>query len=479
MTELRRAIIDELGRIAQGYKSDYEIAKTRIDGLERNLQSLVANSQVTNRDRLGLRDLESTAQVYHTLYDNFLQRYMEAIQQQSFPITEARVISPAAAPQHKSGPLTSLVLGIAGVIGLVLSFGAALLREAVDRVFRSARQVETNLHARCLAVLPLLLASKTSKGKHSIAAAPVGHRGSAGRRAPVLSPSVAGPAPIGGRPEPQFQDISLAKVSQLTQSELSRNLSKKDSISPVENATAKRPIAPSRPFMRQVIEEPLSTFAEAFRSIKVAADISGSRVIGITSTVPGEGKSTISSNLAELIAHAGKRVILLDADLRNPSLSRALAPTSKAGLLEVLNGQMVLDDAVYVDQDTGLRFLPAVANSRLAHTSEILASDSFKDFVEGLRKDHDYVVIDFSPIAPVVDVRATTQIVDSYIYVIEWGRTRMNLAQHQLSGFPELYDRLLGVVLNKADVRVLERYETYYGRYYYKKYYGGQYPYSA
>ena len=113
MTELRRSILDELGRIAQGYKSDYEIAKSRVEGLERNLEGLVANSQVTNRDKLGLRDLESTAKVYHTLYDSFLQRYMEAIQQQSFPITEARVISLAAAPQHKSGPLTFVVLGIA------------------------------------------------------------------------------------------------------------------------------------------------------------------------------------------------------------------------------------------------------------------------------------------------------------------------------------------------------------------------------
>ena len=472
MTELRRATLEELGRIAQGYKSDYEIAKTRVDGVERNLQSLVANSQVTNRDRLGLRDLESTAQVYQTLYNNFLQRYMEAIQQQSFPITEARVIGSAAAPQYKSGPLAFIVLGIAGVIGLVLSFGAALLREAVDRVFRTARQVEKNLHARCLAVLPRLVASKSSKSKHSIVARPFSHRGSAGRMAPVVSPSVV-------RPEPQIQDISLAIVSQLTQSELSRNSSKKDSIYPLENAVSKRPIAPNRPFMRQVLDEPLSAFAEAFRSIKVAADISGSRVIGITSTVPGEGKSMVSSNLAELMAHAGKRVIVLDGDLRNPSLTRALAPNSKAGLLEVLSGQMALDDAVYVDEDTGLRFLPAVVKSGPSYTNDILASDTFKNFVDGLREDHDYIIIDFSPIAPVVDVRATTQVIDSYIYVIEWGRTRINLVQHQLSGFPELYDRLLGVVLNKADVRVLERYETYYGRSYHKKYYGGQYPYSV
>lgn len=450
MAELRRSILDELGRIAQGYKSDYEIAKTRVDALERNLQNLVAESQLTNRDRLGLRDLESSAKVYHTLYDSFLQRYMEAIQQQSFPITEARVISAATAPQHKSSPLTLVVLGIACAIGLILSFGIAVLREAVDRVFRTARQVETSLNANCLAVLPLLVHPKSAKGRTAVASRPVIPREIAG-----------GMAPLG-----------QAKFSQATQSELTRDASKKDHVNLQEEVTAKRPIVVSRPFMRQVIEEPLSSFAEAFRSIKVAADISGSRVIGITSTVPGEGKSAISSNLAELMAHTGKRVIMVDADLRNPSLSRGLAPHSKMGLLEVLNGQVALDDAVYIDEDTGLRFLPAVLNSRLAYTNEVLASDAFKNLIEGLRNDYEYVIIDFSPVAPVVDVRAAKQIVDSYIYVIEWGKTQVNHVQQQLSGFPQLRDRLLGFVLNKANVRVLQRYQTYYGNYSYGNYYG-------
>ena len=228
--------------------------------------------------------------------------------------------------------------------------------------------------------------------------------------------------------------------------------------------------------MRQVIDEPLSAFAEAFRSIKVAADISGSCVIGITSTVAGEGKSTVSSNLAELMAHAGKRVLVLDADLRNPSLTRGLAPHSKAGLLEVLSGQVLLDDVLYVDEETDLHFLPAILNSRVAYTNEILASENFKNFIDGQRKDYDFIVLDLPPIAPIVDVRSTTQIVDSYLYVIEWGRTQTNLVAHQLSSFPELRDRLLGCVLNKADIRVLQRYESYYGKNYYQNYYGSQYP---
>jgi capsular exopolysaccharide synthesis family protein len=468
MAEMRRSILDELGRIAQSQKSDYEIAKSRVDGLEQKLKILVADSQVTNRDALGLRDLESTAKVYHTLYDNFLQRYMEAIQQQSFPITEARIISAAAAPQHKSGPLGTVVLGIAALVGLVLSFGAAVFRDAVDRVFRSKRQVESTLHGPCLAVLPLLAGTEPTK-KHSI----VRSLTEAGVAAGVL-PS-ASIASIFGKPETVVQ--GAAKISQLNLPELTRSVSKKPAVGSVDHLLVKRRIAPVRPIYRQVVDQPLSAFAEAFRSIKVAADIEGARVIGITSTVPGEGKSTISSNLSELIAHSGKRVILLDGDLRNPSISRSLARDAKAGILEVMNGQVKLEDAVYLDEVTGLRFLPSVGSSGIAHTNEILASADFKKLVEDLRGSHDYVIIDLSPVAPVVDVRATTQIFDSYIYVIEWGRTRINLVQHQLADRPELKDRLLGFVLNKADVRVLERYESYYGKYYYRNYYGSQYVY--
>ena len=78
----------------------------------------------------------------------------------------------------------------------------------------------------------------------------------------------------------------------------------------------------------------------------------------------------------------------------------------------------------------------------------------------------------------VVDVRATTQIVDSYVFVVEWGRTRMNIVQRQLATTPELSARLLGVVLNKANLKILGRYEDYYGRYYYAKNYYERYGYT-
>lgn len=454
MNELRKSILDELQRIAQGYKSDYEIAKSRVELLESELQRLVVRSQATNRDRLGLTDLESNAKVYHSIYDNFLQRYMEAIQQESFPITEARVIGTAAPPEHKSSPLAPIVFGISGIVGLALSFGVAFLRDTIDRVFRSVRQVESNLHVRCLAVLPMLIGSGGLEAKRPLGLFHLRNRNKALGSANLEPP--------GRLPGGEMLDASKRAQRDLTKSQ--------------KESAVERSIERTRPFMRQAIDEPLSAFAEAFRSIKVAADLSAASVIGITSTVPAEGKSTVSSNLAQLMAHAGKRVILLDGDLRNPSLTRALVRSPKAGLIEVLNGEIPLDSAIYVDEVTGLRFLPGAVSSRLAYSDETLASDNFKTFVDELRREYDYILVDFSPIAPIVDVRATTRVVDSYLYVIEWGKTQISFVQHQLSRFPELYDRLLGIVLNKADLRVLDRYEAdYYG----KRYYGGQYPYRS
>jgi len=416
MAELRRSIADELNRIAQSYKSEYEIGNARAQTLQTNLAGVIANSQLINRDRIGLVDLETKAKIYHTLYDNFLNRYMEATQQQSFPFTDARVISTAEPPSYQSSPNTQRILAAAALFGVMLGFGAGILREAVDRVFRTRHQVEEVLGTNCLAVLPRLTPSA------------------------AVTPGASDDA----------QGVHEQAMS-------GRNL-----------------VADGRGFSR-VVEEPRSLFAEGFRSIKVAADIASAikenKIIGVTSSVPKEGKSTIASNLAQLMAHGGKRVILIDGDLRNLTLSRGLARGAKIGLLEVLAGQVEMQHAVYTDTRSGLTFLPAVIESRLAHTDEILASKMFKQLLDGLRPNYDYIIVDLPPLAPVSDARATAGIIDSYLYVVEWGRTRVNVVQHQLAAAPELYDRLLGVVLSKANLRILTRYEQYYGRDYYKKYY--------
>src|SRR5260370_11959034 len=177
MEEIRRKIRADMGRIAASYQSDFEIAKAREENLDRALANLVSEGQVTNRDRLGLAELESSAKIYHGIYDNFFQRYMEAMQQQSFPITDARGISEPAPTSRKSKPVRSLVLTIAATMGIIASLGMAALREAIDGAFRTGRQAEQALRVKCLAVIPRLAtqAVRARAPEHPVARRPHPH----------------------------------------------------------------------------------------------------------------------------------------------------------------------------------------------------------------------------------------------------------------------------------------------------------------
>jgi succinoglycan biosynthesis transport protein ExoP len=411
MQEIRRNITDELSRIQQAYKSDYDISLTREESIKNSLANVVSETQLTNQAQVQLRELESNAQTFQAMYDNFLQAYMQATQQQSFPITEARLISPASRPLQKSQPKTLIVLGVTIAGGMMLSFGFAMFRELSDKVFRTSRQVEELLGTNCLAVLPVLKSSASAQ-----------------------------------KPDVRTRHESSGP----------RTILRKDKL------------------LWYVVDSPFSRFTEAVRSLKVAVDLNGTlkenKVIGITSSLPNEGKSTVAANFAQLIAHAGARVLLIDLDLRNPSLSRSLAPDAR-GMVDVISGKAALSDMLWLDSSTNLTFLPSGATPKLLHTNEIVSSTAVKKLFESLRNAYDYIVVDLPPLAPVVDVRATTSIIDSYIYVVEWGRTKIDVVEHNLAGAAGVYDRLLGVVLNKADTTVLGRYEGYHGNYYYNRYY--------
>src|SRR5262249_28708994 len=212
------------------------------------------------------------------------------------------------------------------------------------------------------------------------------------------------------------------------------------------------------------------------RSIKVAIDqnsgaASSGRVIGFTSSLPHEGKSTIAASLALLMAQAGARVILVDCDLRNPALSRKFAPKAEHGILVVIVGRVPLEDVAWKEVSTSLTFLPVATKTRIENSSDILAAAGTKGLFEDLQSNHDYVIVDLSPLMPVVDTRATTRFVDSYVCVTEWGATKIAAVKYAFQDAPNVYENLLGVVLNKANIDRLNTYDPVGRNYYRNKYY--------
>jgi capsular exopolysaccharide synthesis family protein len=555
MSEIRHSILDELQRIAQTYRSDFEIAKRRQAGLEKQLADAVTYSQGADRAQVQLTQLESSAQSYRALYDDFLRRYTESVQAQSWPVTEARVVTPAAQPLTKSHPQTLMVLMISIFGGVVVGLLTGHLRDLTDRVFRTRDQVEQLLGLDCLATIPSVKISKsktdTSSMRRFKAPAHLQEKASALRLPPApnltshelsdksstsleteatesegnLPPSPSGEAEepkerflidsgdeirpeasdnAGAAHESSADESNKATLSSGARGEgfrlagwhqfLSRRPddahlptpasgSGEDATLASESAdgpTQQRIIARRDPLMWQVVDFPLSPYTESVRSIKLAIDLlrvkvpkkarKPKNIIGITSTSPGEGKSTISASLAQLIANADKHVMLVDCDLRAPRLTRTLAPTAKSGLLEVMSGDASLDDVIWTDQSKRLSFLPAVATSRIPHTSEIIAADELRALLDRLRGTYDYIIVDLTPLVPIVDVRATQGLIDSYIFVVEWGRTSIDLVQRSLKDAAGIYNNTLGVVLNKVGTNELKRYEGY-GAYGYDKYY--------
>ena len=403
---MQRSIADEMGKVAESARSDYAVAQAREQALTASLDSSVTQAASTNQSMVRLRELQSNAQSSRTLYESFLQRYMDAVQQETYPATEARLITPAVPPASPYKPSHVGIVGASLIGGLLVAFGVATLRELLDGVFRSAVQVERSVGLNCLATLPRLKSGKPSR------------TALAARALPAEPPSP-------------------------------------------------REITRPPPLHRFVIDEPFSPFAEGLRAVKIAIDLANMgkshTVVGIASTLPNEGKSTIAANLAQMIAHAGSRVLLVDAELRSPSLSRLLAPGAEGGLIDVVAGRRPLAELIRVDSTSQLDFLPAGAPHKLLHTNEILAAESMRAFFAAARNHYDYIVVDLSPLAPVVDARATTQFIDGYIFAVEWGTTKIDVVETVLKDAREIYDATLGIVLNKADLAVLGRYDRHRG----------------
>jgi capsular exopolysaccharide synthesis family protein len=410
---LRSSILEEVKRLAEVSRGEYEIARQRQQEIEKQLAEAVSQSRSLNSAELTIRELDSRAKGSRHLYETFLQRYMGSAQQESFPISEMRVIYPASPPSSKSKPKAQLVLALGVFGGLALGIALGWLRDTMDRVFRTSAQIEAALALPCLSLVPLVQAPRPPKST---------------------------------KQSRQSDEDPRART--------------------VSNAPAVH---------RTAVGMPLSRFAEAIRSIKLAVDLnptkSSNQVIGITSALPNEGKTTIAASLAQLIAHAGKSVIIVDCDLRNPSISTSLAPNAAAGLIEVINGTLPLEEAIWRDPKTNLVFLPAVRQGPLIHTSEILSAEAMLGLFARLRDTYDYIVVDLPPLTPLVDVRVTSPLVDCFILIVEWGRSKIDVVQHALHTAPNIYECMIGAVFNKADIKAMMRYDAYLKDYHSGKHY--------
>jgi len=211
-------------------------------------------------------------------------------------------------------------------------------------------------------------------------------------------------------------------------------------------------------------------FGEAFRALRTALVASNpgeaTRIITITSAQPLEGKTTTAVNIALALAIGGARVLLIDADMRRPSLHKALRLPNDKGLSDLLMGQARMREVVQRTGDPNL--LIVTAGRTPSNPSELLASDRMKAFVQQLRVGpFDWVIIDSPPVLAVTDAVILAPLVSGVTFVLGAEMTRWRLAERAIETLQSGHPQSISAVLNRVD---FDR-----NRYYYSRYYGQQY----
>ena len=214
-------------------------------------------------------------------------------------------------------------------------------------------------------------------------------------------------------------------------------------------------------------------YEEAMKTLRTNIQFSGSglKVIMLTSTMPDEGKSETSSQLAISMAQTEGRVLFIDADIRKSVLvSRFGFGQQIYGLTQYLTGQKLLGDILY---HTNLPNLDIIFSGPMApNPAELLGEDAFARLVEWARNEYDTIIIDTPPLGSVIDAAIISQRCDGAILVVESGAHSYRLVQKAKNQLERTGCRILGAVLNRVDMAGSGYYHRYYGKYSkYSKYY--------
>jgi capsular exopolysaccharide synthesis family protein len=219
-----------------------------------------------------------------------------------------------------------------------------------------------------------------------------------------------------------------------------------------------------------VVRKPLSPFAESMRTLRATLWLGAEppRVIVITAARPGEGKTTTSVALARSAAMNGERVLLIDCDVRQPSLGRVLRCEGAPGVTDLLLGQAVLERIIRRDHLSSLDYVPAGAAE--IHSLGLFMSEAMAGLLDRVRRDYDLIVLDAPPALAMADARVVARLADATLLCVKWRDTPRSVVRNSLGLLEDAHARVVGAALTQVDAKVHGRSgyadaEVYHPRY--------------
>jgi capsular exopolysaccharide synthesis family protein len=383
------------------------VVDTYVKGLDEQAASLTAQigqfsiqaAQVPRKEVEYAR-LDRTASGLTQIYTTLQQRLREAQIAEAVDDGAVRVVDPAATPTLPIAPRPVFNLLLGGLLGLLLAFAAVMIRERLDHTIHTREEVEAVSGAAVLALIPHIRSDERPKSFS---------------------------------PWPRPREKSLVPTN------------------------GKRP-APAGESSRLLLNDPQSVASEAFRKLRTnitfARPDSPPRVLVFTSPSPGDGKSTSVMNLAIALVQQGKKVIVIDGDMRRGGLHRMLKAKQAPGLSEILVGQSELENAIQSLTMEPFGTVDLLSTGVVPpNPAELLTSPRFRNLVDSLRPGYDAVLIDSPPINLVTDASIIGRETDGAVFVVRAAKSTRAEIAHAVGQLRQVQVPITGIVLNDYDAK--------------------------
>src|ERR1022692_4953199 len=406
LKEIDRQLQSEVNKSVDHLKGEYQAALQRENMLHDSFEKQKQEANKLNESAIEYTLLKRDVESNRTLYEGLLEKLKEAGVTAGLRSNNFRIINAARVPTAPSEPNIPRNLSFALVLGVISGVGMAFILESMDNSVRTPEQATALSALPSLGMIPL--GSKSS-----------GSRGPTGKR------------------------LALTAASKEV----------------VETVTLVRP---------------QSQMAESYRALRTSLLLSNlgapPKVIMVTSARPQEGKTTTSINTAIVLAQKGVRVLLVDGDLRRPSVHKTLGMGPRSGLSNVLTGSATAEQTITTSPILPNLFIMP-AGTPPPNPAELLASSNMRDLLAELRGMYDHIVIDTPPTLSVTDAVVLSPRADATILVIRSGQTTKQALRRARDILMQVNAHVAGVLLNAVDLTSPDYYYYYeyqgkYGQYY-------------
>lgn len=438
---LKKAIENHGRTIVAGLKARYQAALEEEKRLNDELEQQKSKTFDLSKRQVHYNVLQRELTTSRSLLESVLQQIKETSLSVESKASNVAIVDLAVVPTIPSYPRKKLWIFIGMIFGLAVGVSAAFLLSYLDDTVRTPEDAIRVIGLPNLGVVPSF----------------------------DIEPAL----PNGKKLELGFDQASASNSSSSTvdgrsleeELEISSDRQGGDS----DNAPVVNDENSAMPIV--FVNNPKSLASEAYRTIRTAVLLSQAgqppRTILVTSAQSSEGKTTSSVNLAASLASAGGRVVLIDADLRRPSVHRHLSmQRDGSGLVDVITGQRELSDVLIPNVVKRITFLPT---GRIPpNPAELLGSLEMAAIIDTLSGQFDYVIIDSPPILPVTDSVILSRYVDGVVLVVRGASTPRKVISDACTRLRAVGARVLGTILNDVDVTAGDY--TYYSQYYYSYY---------